>query len=108
MTQGGAQDSNDRIIVHIDEDLEEIVPNFLKNRRNDIQSISRALESGDFETMRLLGHSMKGSGSGYGFDRISWIGEEIETGAIEEKSDKIKKMVRELTTYMDRVKVVYE
>ncbi len=108
MTRGGAQGREDGIIVHIDEDLEEIVPNFLKNRDKDMESISRALESGDFETIRIMGHGMKGSGSGYGFDRISRMGEEIEKRAKEKDAEEIKKIVREMAAYLDRVEIVYE
>ncbi len=108
MTRDGAHEPDEKCIVHIDEDLEEIVPNFLKNREKDIQSISRSLEAGDFETIRILGHGMKGSGSGYGFDGISRMGEEIEADAKEGNADAIGKRVRELSTYLDRVEVVYE
>ncbi len=108
MTRDGAQDPGKGFIVHIDEDLEEIVPNFLKNREKDIQSISRSLDGGDYEAIRIIGHGMKGSGSGYGFDGISRMGEAIEAGAIEGNADEIGKIARELSTYLDRVEVVYE
>ncbi len=108
MTRNGAHDPDEAFIVSIDEDLEGIVPNFLKNREKDIQSISRSLDAGDFEAIRIIGHGMKGSGSGYGFDGISRIGEEIETGAKERNEDEIRELVRELSTYLDRVEVVYE
>ncbi len=108
MTRDGAHDPDEGFIVHIDEDLEEIVPNFLKNREKDIRSIARSLDAGDFETIRLLGHGMKGSGAGYGFDGVSRMGEEIEAGAMEGNEGEIRRLVRELTTYLDRVEVVYE
>jgi len=43
-----------RIIVHVDPDLEELVPGFLQHRRNDIATIQEALKQSDFETIRIL------------------------------------------------------
>ena len=58
------------IVVVMDPELEELIPNYLENRHRDVQSIVDARVQGDFEAIRLLAHSMKGSGGGYGFDAI--------------------------------------
>ena len=73
MTQDGDITEDERIVVRIDKDLEDLIPGYIKNRHNDIESMHTALESGDFENIRILGHSMKGSGGGYGFDEITTI-----------------------------------
>jgi len=96
------------ILVQIDPDLEELVPGYLENRRKDIQSIREALERSDFETSQRLGHTMKGSGGGYGFDAISAIGMAIEEASKIRSEDQVRRAVCELTDYLDRVKVVYE
>jgi hypothetical protein len=41
----------------------------------------QALEKQDFETIRILGHTMKGTGGGYGFDTISEMGRALEEAA---------------------------
>ena len=97
-----------KTIVYVDPDLSELIPDFISNRHKDIQSITASLEKGDMETVRILGHSMKGSGSGYGFDRISEIGGALEKAAQAENDEEIRKWVDELASYMDRVEVVYE
>ena len=48
-----------KIVVKIDADLEELVPEYLENREEDVKSISELLEKDDFEKVRILGHSMK-------------------------------------------------
>jgi HPt (histidine-containing phosphotransfer) domain-containing protein len=96
------------ILVQIDPDLEELIPGYLENRRRDIQSIEEALKREDFETSQRLGHTMKGSGGGYGFDAISAIGMAIEEASKIRSRDKVRLAVLELTDYLDRVKVVYE
>ena len=43
MTPGPNRNAEDAIPVHIDQDLEGIVPGFLENRRRDVQTLETAL-----------------------------------------------------------------
>jgi DNA-binding NarL/FixJ family response regulator len=58
-------------VVKIDRDLEDLIPGYLEKRLADVTSIREAAGKNDFEMIRVLGHTMKGSGGGYGFDRIT-------------------------------------
>jgi len=69
------------------------VPAFLKSRRADIETMLGSLMKGDFETVKRLGHSMRGAGASFGFQRITDIGKAIEYAA--EKGD-----LAEVTTYL--------
>ncbi|MDH3257475.1 MAG: hypothetical protein OEM27_07640, partial [Nitrospinota bacterium] len=63
------QDSqSEKIRVRIDRDLQDLIPEYLKNRGKDLLAYRQALEEGDFDSIAVLGHSMKGSGGGYGFN----------------------------------------
>ncbi len=108
MTAGSESQKNDKIKVEIDPDLEELIPGYLNNRRKDIESILQALQSDDFATIERMGHTMKGSGSGYGFDFISAIGMTLEESAKERSAQRIQTSVNELTDFLDRVEVVYK
>ena len=108
MNQPSIQPSSDRFIVQVDPEIEDIVPIFLQNRRDDVESLSKALEDGDFETIRILGHSMKGSGGGYGFDAITDIGNCLEQAAKSQSLREIRRLIEELASYLNRVEVVYE
>jgi len=99
---------NEKIIVHIDEELEDLIPGFLDNRRKDIEKILTALVDEDYELIGMLGHSMKGAGGGYGFDAITDIGFALEQAAKEKNKDKIKAHMDELSYYLDRIEVHYE
>lgn len=100
------QNSRGKIIVHVDADIEELIPGFLQNRHRDVKTIIYALEYGDYETIKLLGHSMRGCGRGYGFNEITNIGRSLETAAKEKNSGEIKKWIDELSNYLERVEVV--
>lgn len=93
--------------VYIDEDLKVIIPNFLKNRKNDIENMKNHLEENDLEKIEVIGHGMKGSGGGYGFDYISEIGKRIEKAAKEEDKENIKKSIIKLQEYLENIKIIY-
>lgn len=98
----------DRIVVHIDADLEDLIPEFLDNRREDIRTLTEALSRLDFETIRRIGHSMKGAGGGYGFDAITDRGRAIEEAAKVQNGTNARAEIAELSNYLQRVDVVYE
>lgn len=95
------------IKVQVDAELEEIVPNFLKNRQKDILAIHAALKREDYEAIRILGHSMKGSGASYGFDVISDLGKAFEGAAISRDRNTIAETVENLALYLKRVEVEF-
>ena len=99
--------SKTKIEVKIDPDLKKLIPGYLENRRVDFQTISRSLEKNDFAAIKNIGHNMKGSGMGYGFDTISAIGASLETSAQASDSKKIRESLFNLTDFLKRVKVVY-
>jgi HPt (histidine-containing phosphotransfer) domain-containing protein len=96
------------IVVRIDPDLADLIPGFLENRRKDVASILAALEQGDHETIRILGHSMKGCGGGYGFDEITELGRSLEKAAKDADADGIRRKTAELSSYLDHLRIIYE
>lgn len=94
--------------ITIDKDLEDLIPGYIENRRKDIASIREALGKNDLETIRILGHSMKGSGGGYGFDAITDIGKRIEEAAKGGNAAGIKEALISLSSYLDNINIVYE
>ena len=97
-----------KIFVHVDNDLADLIPGYLANREKDIIAIREALEKKDLETIRILGHSMKGSGGGYGFETITDIGMLMEKAAMEGNGEDISLQVKRLEDYLRRVEIVYD
>ncbi|MCP5008279.1 MAG: Hpt domain-containing protein [Planctomycetes bacterium] len=96
------------ILVYVDPDLEDLIPEFLEKRRKDIANITKLLateEPKSMEEIRKLGHSMKGSGGGYGFDEISRIGEAIGNAAKNSDKNEIDRLNTALSRYVSVVKV---
>jgi len=97
-----------RITVTIDPELQEIVPIFLGNRRKDIQTFRACLINQDFDTIRTLGHRMKGDGGGYGFQAISDIGGAMELAAGRHDQPAIERLTTQLEDFLSRLTVVYQ
>ena len=105
---GEHESQGDAILVRADPDLEDLIPGYLRNREEDVKTLTEALERGDYETIRILGHSMKGSGGGYGFAGITDTGRAIEQSAKDMSMEGIRRGIENLVKYLNRVKVVYE
>ena len=98
----------EKIVVFVDEDLQDLIPGYLDNRLKDIREIHESLAQGDYEAIRSIGHKMKGSGGGYGFDEITNIGRAMEEAAKIEHKEEIVRQTEALNKYMERLEVVYQ
>jgi HPt (histidine-containing phosphotransfer) domain-containing protein len=101
------QDSNAKIIVQVDADLEKLIPGFLERRQQDLQTLKSALENGDYEQIQKLAHTLKGVGGGYGFDAITDISIQLQLAAEQQEEEAIAGQLAELETYLQRVEVVF-
>src|SRR5258706_13778014 len=97
--------TQDRITVRVNAEIRDLVPAFLANRRKDLEAIKAALEQADFETIRLIGENMQGSGRGYGFERISVLGEQLQKKAAAGQGAGIRRLLREFRDYLPRIDV---
>jgi signal transduction histidine kinase/DNA-binding NarL/FixJ family response regulator len=93
--------------VVVDEELSAIVPRFLSNVRKNPAAIAAALARGDYDTVRSLGHNMKGTGASFGLPQISALGDRLERAAKEQSADSVLAANSELAQFLDRVEVRY-
>jgi HPt (histidine-containing phosphotransfer) domain-containing protein len=63
---------------HDDPDMAELLVEFAESLRESCERLRTCLESGDLESMRRLGHQLKGSGGGYGYPQITEAGGALE------------------------------
>jgi len=97
-----------RIVVRVDRDLEDLIPNFMANRENDLITMRDAVDKADYETIQDLAHGLKGAGGGYGFDALSEIAAAIEQAAKVKDSGQIRAWLTDLADYLKKVEIVYE
>ena len=103
------QDSqSEKIRVRIDSDLQDLIPGYLENRGKDLLVYQQALEKDNFDAIAILGHSMKGSGGGYGFNDLSSIGRAIEKAAKNRDKESVRQSIIDLTDFLKKLEVVYD
>jgi CheY-like chemotaxis protein len=105
--QYALREASEAIRAVVDSSLREIVPGYLTNRRMDVIAFRTALENGDFQTIRMTAHKIKGTGGGYGFPALTELGAAIENAAITRDAESIRKKIAELDRYLDKVEVEY-
>lgn len=99
--------SSKKLTLFLDKDLEEIIPEYLERRQQDLKTLAALHEQANFDAIQNLGHRMKGSGAAYGFEKITHIGSDLEHAAKHQASDRIQSSIATLETYLARVHVVY-
>jgi signal transduction histidine kinase/CheY-like chemotaxis protein/HPt (histidine-containing phosphotransfer) domain-containing protein len=91
--------------VSVEPWLRPVIGKYLENRRADVGKLRAALDSGDYSTVRLLGHQMAGSGGGYGFERISEIGATLEESALMSDAGRTRTGIEDLDRYLLSVEI---
>ena len=97
----------DKIKVEISKDLQVLIPRYLDRRNKEIVSFRAQLAAADFEALRVGGHSLKGSGGGYGFPLLTQIGSTIEVAARTQDTATIEAALVQYADYIQRVDVFY-
>jgi len=93
--------------ITVDAELEELVPEFIQITRRDIETMNTALRAGEFETVRRLGHSLKGAGGGYGFDFLGRMGLTIEKAAKAGDAGTAGRAIASASLFLDRARITY-
>ena len=97
----------EKIIAEVPAELEELIPGYLSNRQEDLRKLHQALQEEDFKAIYEIGHNLKGTGSGYGFNELTRIGSELELAASEPSAEKILKLLEVLKGYLENVEVQF-
>lgn len=96
-----------RPVAKVDRTLESLIPRFMQRRRDDADTIESLVSQGDFETIKSLGHSIKGSGGGYGFDPVTEYGSALEVAADACDGPSVIAAARQMRAYIDAVTIEY-
>jgi HPt (histidine-containing phosphotransfer) domain-containing protein len=100
--------SDEEIFVKIDPILAELVPKFLARCRQMPAELRGAVDAGNLEIARRIGHSLFGTGSSYGFEEIGSLGREIERAARAGDIDTLRKLPERFENYLARVRPVFD
>ena len=105
---GRLGDSLQPRVVWLEKDLEQLVTRFLKRKRSELILMREAVAASDFETVRRLGHDLKGAGEGFGFPELSILGAKLELAAKAHDAEQIVVHTATMERYLGRLQVRFE
>ena len=94
--------------VTVDAELESIMDRYFEIQKRELATMEQAIVDDDAETVRMLGHKLKGTGSSYGFTRLTELGAAIEVAAKTGELSQAKALTAQVRSYMDNVHIVYK
>ncbi len=94
--------------VSVDKDLQDIVPGYLETRSSELPKLFAFCSAGDLDSLGKAGHTLAGSGGGYGFDRLSELGKQVELLSRAGDAAGVAGRLAELKDYLENLEVVYE
>ena len=101
MTRHSKAKHDEKVIVKVDREIEEIISIFFKTLNTKAQSALELLKQNNYQEIQMWGHTLKGVGAGYGFDAITELGRSLERAARFRKSTDISELVDDLSTYLE-------
>ena len=112
LIRGGPEDSERAnvlpvLTVRVEKDLETLVNKFLVRKREDLDRVRTALAAKDFETIRRIGHDLKGAGEGFGFPELSAFGAALERAAIARNERALKEQLAAVEQFLSRLRVTF-
>jgi hypothetical protein len=94
-----------KIRVQVEPLLKELLPDFLANRRRDLERMRQALHAGDLAAIRDVGQNIRCFSRVYGFDELTALGEEIRCAADACSTLRIVHLQGQLADYLSRLEV---
>lgn len=97
---------NDSNEIYVDDFIFDLIPNFIKNKFNDIDQIKTAIENKNPDIIKNIGHNWKGVCSSYGFNRLAEMGKKLELLAVNENYIEIKQIIDALPNYLKNIQII--
>lgn len=100
--------SQTKIQVVIDADLQDIVPGYVESVLKDVIILKEAIQKSQFNTIEGIGHRMKGVAISYGFPLLTDLGKSMELAAKNQDLKTIQDVVQKVEDYLKAVEIVFQ
>ena len=98
----------ERFHVLVAPDLEPIMGRYMEIRRTELEELLLSIATEDRDTVLILGHRLKGSGTSYGMEGLTKLGESIEEAARAGDFTTASAMAGLVREYLDAVNIIYQ
>ena len=80
----------------LEQSLQALRPKFLRNRQQDVTILQTAIDAKNADTIRTIGHRIKGLAGSYGLETIGLIGSALEVAALDRDFERVTVEVQRL------------
>lgn len=93
--------------VEIDADLEDLIPQFLDNRKKDIETLEQLVAQNDLQAVSQLAHKIKGAASSYGFNELSELASKMEMQTKSNQSAGLDDLIKKMKIHFLSIEIHY-
>jgi HPt (histidine-containing phosphotransfer) domain-containing protein len=93
------------MIIKVDSDIYELIPQFLEHKRKNLKDIENALENNDLETVYQIAHKIKGSSGLYGLKEMSEIAKSLEFAGRNLEKEKATQYFNQLSNHLENLQI---
>jgi HPt (histidine-containing phosphotransfer) domain-containing protein len=92
--------------VVIDESFADLIPWFLDNRNTDVEKVTGFLAIQNFEAIKKMGHTWKGTCPSYGFEGLGLAGQALERAAQEQSQEAIQEILDWVRRHLSEIEII--
>lgn len=96
-----------KVKIEIDADLQDLVPQFVENRKRDLESLQQLVLKKDIEAIAQLAHKIKGAAAGYGFNELSDLASQLEKAAKNKDETPLESLVQKMKVHFSNIEIQY-
>jgi hypothetical protein len=91
--------------VRIDPSLADLIPDYLRNRRKELDGLEVALRAGNFGEISKVTERMIGVGTPFGFPYITHTSRIIREAALRNEAKTVEDLLADYRRYLHTVKI---
>src|SRR5438105_4224977 len=93
------------MVALVPQDLADLIPVFLENRREELERLGSALRDTDFARLQHVGERMFALGNPYGFRQITTFGRQIREACSVQDDAAIGGIIEQYRAYLAKVTI---
>ncbi|MFZ9594931.1 MAG: response regulator [Bdellovibrionia bacterium] len=95
--------SSSLVLQRIQDELAELVPQYLINRHEELKDLKQFIETQEFQRIETIGHRLKGNAKSYGFEALGRLGGALEFAAQKKDLLAVEQVAHQMKLFLDEV-----
>ena len=95
----------DRIKIEVDPELAEFMPQYIQNRKSDLDRLKAFLHNHDFESIRVISHKIRGHAMSYGLAPLGDICKKLEAAVSQDSEQEVQQLIADYEAYLVRIEL---